>query len=144
MVYRPQILVVFGKHDADIPDAVIRDLYDRVNTKSIELYSYSDLFEFAKESYESNDVVIIFGQLGENRQEVSSDIDKLKELDRYYNRIQDLRERIKEREEMSDRILDYMSTLDDQSWEWVSSNDDLTEVGIQGLRLEEELSKLLS
>ena len=60
LCYRPNILVVCGQISSEIPQHIARDLYDRASTKSIEVCSYSDLFEFAKESYESSQVLIVF------------------------------------------------------------------------------------
>ncbi|SRR6266568_7575534 len=84
LVYRPQILVVVGKDTSDVSPELMEELYDRIRSKQIVVASYSYLLEFAKEHYEANGVIILCGQIGSSREEISSDILQNQET-RIYN-----------------------------------------------------------
>jgi GNAT superfamily N-acetyltransferase len=60
-VWRPQIMVVVGKRDAEFEEGeLIRSLLDRVRQRGgIEALSYNDIFDFAKEHYSRNHIVCL-------------------------------------------------------------------------------------
>jgi hypothetical protein len=59
MVFRPQIVVIVGKHGSEYPAEKLRALYDRITSRGpIEVFSYEDLFEFAKEHYEATQLLM--------------------------------------------------------------------------------------
>ncbi len=59
-VWRPQIMVVVGKCDEDVEQELLRTLLDRIRQRgNIEAWSYNDIYKFAKEHYEANNVVCI-------------------------------------------------------------------------------------
>ncbi|HRH50222.1 MAG TPA: DUF4263 domain-containing protein [Panacibacter sp.] len=84
LVYKPQIVVVVGREKGEIDELVLRNLYDRLNYGPIEVKSYNDIYNFAKEQYQSNGLLIYFGQIGNSRQQVSSDILNLPKPENYH------------------------------------------------------------
>jgi hypothetical protein len=57
-VYHPQLLIVVGKDGGELTADVMRDLFDRVNRGPVQVRSYTDLFRFAKDCYESAHVFV--------------------------------------------------------------------------------------
>lgn len=59
-VCRPQILVVVGKHDDSLDPEILQVLYDRIRERGpIDAWSYTDIYDFAKEHYEKNSVIVV-------------------------------------------------------------------------------------
>ncbi len=59
-VWRPQIMVVVGQRDQDFDDEILQVLLDRARQRGpIEAWSYTDIYEFAKEYYEKNNVICV-------------------------------------------------------------------------------------
>jgi CxxC-x17-CxxC domain-containing protein len=59
-VWRPQIVVIVGKHECRVPPEVLDVLLDRVHSRGpIEAWSYDDIFLFAQQHYRSNRTVIV-------------------------------------------------------------------------------------
>jgi hypothetical protein len=59
MVYRPQITVIVGKHGYGLCPEKLQVLYDRVRNRGpIEAFTYEDVYEFAKEHYKSNRILV--------------------------------------------------------------------------------------
>lgn len=59
MVCRPKIIVIVGKHEYGLHPEKLQVLYDRVRTRGpIEALTYEDIYEFAKECYQSNQVLV--------------------------------------------------------------------------------------
>jgi hypothetical protein len=59
IVFRPQIIVVVGKHDDRLAPEQTELLYDRIRRRGgVEALSYNDLYRFAVEQYESGRVFV--------------------------------------------------------------------------------------
>ena len=63
-IFRPHLLIVVGKDDKRVDEETMLNLFDRVNQGHIKVYSYSDLYTFAKDLYESSQVLLVPGNLG--------------------------------------------------------------------------------
>lgn len=73
-VYRPQILVIVGKNNSEVSPQTMQVLYDRARKGPIEVRSYDDIYQFAKEHYEANHVIVFLGQIGSSRNVISADL----------------------------------------------------------------------
>jgi hypothetical protein len=73
-VYKPQILVIVGKNNTEVSPETMQILYDRARKGPIEVRSYDDIYQFAKEHYEANHVIIFLGQIGDSRNVISEDL----------------------------------------------------------------------
>jgi hypothetical protein len=56
-VYRPRLLLVCGRSSPDVNPLEIRKLSSRYN--NVEINSYDDLYQFAKESYKARDLITV-------------------------------------------------------------------------------------
>lgn len=74
LVYQPHLIIVVGKTTCDVPDTVFRRVTERVVPRHAEIVTYSDLFEFAKEFYESTNLIVVPGRAGASREELSNDV----------------------------------------------------------------------
>jgi hypothetical protein len=79
-VYRPQILVIAGRSNRPVPPETMQILYDRARKQQIQIRSYDDLYQFAKEHYHANQVIVLLGQFGTSRSVLSRDLLVLPEL----------------------------------------------------------------
>lgn len=59
-VCRPQILIIAGKKQDGLQPESLQILYDRIRQRGpIEAWSYTDIYEFAKEHYKKNKIVLL-------------------------------------------------------------------------------------
>lgn len=59
-VCRPQILVIVGRRDQAADQELVEVLYDRVRQRGpIEAWSYTDIYDFAKEHYAKNKLITV-------------------------------------------------------------------------------------
>ena len=63
-IFRPHLLIVVGKDNNAVDPDTMRDLFDRVSGTRLEIRSYSQLYAFARDCYESCRVIILTGCLG--------------------------------------------------------------------------------
>jgi hypothetical protein len=81
-VYRPQILVVVGKHDNQLSPEVMEILYDRVRRGHVEARSYDDLYAFAKDHYAASQFIIVLKEFDANDAETSKSVSEImREID---------------------------------------------------------------
>jgi Polymer-forming cytoskeletal/Domain of unknown function (DUF4263) len=73
LVYRPRILIVVGRDSEAVDPGTLQELHDRIRRGPVELRSYSDLWRFAKEYYESYKVMILCAGSASSRQEAAAD-----------------------------------------------------------------------
>ncbi|MEA2559562.1 MAG: hypothetical protein QOH06_1066 [Acidobacteriota bacterium] len=60
LVWRPQIIVVVGQIDDSVPVETLQVLYDRIRQRgAIEAWSYTEIWRFAREHYESSGITIV-------------------------------------------------------------------------------------
>lgn len=74
-VRRPRIMVVAGRRNSEVSAETLQILEDRVRRSgTIDVWSYLDIWEFAKEHYAANKVVVCLGELGITREAASGRI----------------------------------------------------------------------
>jgi len=73
LAYKPKAYIIIGKDNNDIAPRILREMFNRVSSGVIEVKSYSDLWNFAKEYYESHKIIMFRASIGTKREDFIND-----------------------------------------------------------------------